>query len=110
MTDALELGFGPFTAPAKTGPTGVLVVFCYDRLKFGPATRKALGAAADSVVRAAKAECFTGKSVSALALIVPEGLKLDRLVVIGAGKLADLEAKDVLKLGESAMAQLPAGG
>jgi leucyl aminopeptidase len=108
MTDALKLGFGPFTAPAKIGPSGVLVVFCDDRLKFGPATRKALGAAADLVVRAAKAERFTGKSGSALALIVPEGLKLDRLVVIGAGKIADLEAKDVLKLGGSAMGKLPA--
>ena len=39
MTDALRLGFGPFTAPAK----GVLVVFCDEGLRFGPATRRALG-------------------------------------------------------------------
>ena len=39
MTDALKLGFGPFTAPAK----GVFVVFCDEGLKFGPATRRALG-------------------------------------------------------------------
>ena len=42
MTDALKLGFGNFVAPAKSGPSGVLVVFCDDALKFGPATRKAL--------------------------------------------------------------------
>jgi len=48
MNDALKLGFGPLKAPAK----GVLIVFCDDALKFGPATRKALGSAADLVARA----------------------------------------------------------
>ncbi len=66
MSDALKLGFGPFAAPAK----GVLIVFCDDALKFGPATGKALGSAAGLVARAAKAERFTGKSGSALELIV----------------------------------------
>ena len=104
MTDALKLGFGPFTAPAK----GVLVVFCDDGLKFGPATAKALGSAAGLVARAAKAENFTGKSGSGLELAVPEGLKVARLVVIGTGKLAELEPKDFVKLGGAAMGRLPA--
>ena len=38
MPDALKLGFSPFAA----APKGVLLVFCDDRLKFGPATAKAL--------------------------------------------------------------------
>ncbi len=95
MSDAFKLGFGPFAAPAK----GVLVVFCDDGLKFGPATAKALGSAAGLVARAAKAERFTGKNGSALELIVPEGLKVARLVVIGAGKPAELKPKDFVKLG-----------
>ncbi len=103
MADTLTLGFGPFAAPAR----GVLVVFCDDGLKFGPNTRKALGAAADLVARAAKAERFTGKSGAALELIVPEGLKVGRLVVIGTGKVADLKQKDFLKLGGLAMGKLP---
>src|ERR1039458_620465 len=112
MTDALKLGFAPFAAPAKMGPSGVLIVFCDDGLKFGPATAKALGAAAGLVARAAKAERFTGKSGSALELSVPEGLKVARLVVIGAGKAsgrktAGLEQKDLLKLGGLAMGKLP---
>ena len=41
MTNALKLGFGPFAAPVR----GVLIVFCDDGLKFGSATRKALGSA-----------------------------------------------------------------
>ena len=104
MIDALKLGFGPFAAPAK----GVLIVFCDDALKFGPATRKALGAAADLVARAAKTERFTGKSGSALELILPEGLKAARLVVIGTGKASELQPKDILKLGGAAMGRLPA--
>ena len=51
MTDALKLGFGNFVAPAKSGPSGVLVVFCDDALKLGPATRKTLGSS-----------CRTGRS------------------------------------------------
>jgi leucyl aminopeptidase len=107
MTDALTLGFGPFTAPAKIPTSGVLIVFCDDGLKFGPATAKALGLAAGLVARAAKADNFTGKSGSALELVVPEGLKISRLVVIGTGKAAAMEAKDVLKLGGLAMGKLP---
>ena len=62
MTDAFKLGFGPFATPAK----GVVVVFATTELKLGPATRKALGPAAELVARAAKAERFTGKKNSAL--------------------------------------------
>ena len=107
MTDALKLGFAPFTAPAKLGGSGVLIVFCDDGLKFGPATTKALGSASGLVTRAAKAERFTGKSGTALELAVPEGLKVARLVVVGVGKAADLAPKDMLKLGGSAMGKLP---
>ena len=104
MPDALKLGFGPFAAPAK----GVLIVFCDDGLKFGPATAKALGRAADLVTRAAKAERFTGKSGTALELVAPAGLKAARLVVVGAGKAAELKPQDFVKLGGVAMGKVPA--
>ena len=103
MPDALKLAFGPFAAPAR----GVLVVFCDDALKFGPATARALGAAAEQVARAAKAERFTGKNGSALGLSAPEGLKVARLVVIGAGKPAELQQFDFVKLGGAAIGKLP---
>ncbi len=103
MSDALKLGFAPFAVPAK----GVLIVFCDDGLKFGTATAKVLGSAAGLVARAAKAERFTGKNGTALELIMPEGLKVARLVVIGAGKTAGIAQKDLLKLGGLAMGKLP---
>ncbi|MGH6727405.1 MAG: leucyl aminopeptidase [Pseudolabrys sp.] len=103
MADALTLGFAPFATPGK----GIMVVFCDDGLKFGRATTKALGSAAGLVARAAKAERFAGKSGSVLELIVPEGLEVARLVVIGAGKPAGLRQKDTIKLGGLAMGKLP---
>jgi leucyl aminopeptidase len=103
MPDALKLGFGPFAAPAR----GVLAVFCDGNLKFGPATRKAIAPAAGLVTRAAKSEAFTGKNGSALELIVPDGLKANRLVVIGVGKPTELKQKDFVMLGGLAMGKLP---
>ena len=103
MPTALKLGFGPFATPSK----GVLIVFCDEGLKFGPATRKALGAAADTVSRAAKAERFTGKKSSTLDLVMPAGLKATRLAVIGVGKVAELTPKDFIRLGGLAIGRLP---
>ena len=60
----------PLRRPAK----GVLVVFCDEGLKLGPAARKALAPAGDLVQRAAAADHFTGKSGSALDIVAPAGL------------------------------------
>ena len=84
MTDAVKVGFVPFSA----APRGILVVFCDDTLQFGPATRKMLGAAVSLVKRAAETNQFKGKSAAALDILAPEGLKAKRLIVMGAGKLA----------------------
>ena len=103
MPNALKLGFGPFTAPGR----GVFVVFCDEGLKFGPATRRALGGVTNIVARAARSERFTGKKSSTLDLVMPAGLKATRLVVIGVGKVADLTPKDFLRLGGLAIGRLP---
>src|SRR5947209_8166013 len=103
MSAVPKLGFGVFAAPQK----GVLIVLSDDALSLGPATRKALGKAADLVQRAAKAERFTGKSGTSLDLLLPEGLKVDRLVVLGIGKASEFKAKDALKLGGAAMGKAP---
>jgi leucyl aminopeptidase len=103
MPNAFKLGFGAFGAPGK----GVLVVFCDDGLKLGPATRRALGGAADIVARAAKSEKFAGKKGAALELVMPAGLKATRLIVIGVGKAAELKPKDFARLGGLAVGKLP---
>ena len=105
MSDAVKVGFVPFS----TAPRGILVVFCDDTLKFGAATQKALGAAADMVKRAAETSQFKGKSGSTLDILAPQGLKVSRLIVIGAGKLSALKDVDYLKLGGATAGKLRAG-
>ncbi|KPF96905.1 aminopeptidase [Rhodopseudomonas sp. AAP120] len=105
MSDAVKVGFVPFSAAVR----GTLVVFCDEALKFGSATSKALGIAAATVKRAAAASQFKGKSGSALDILAPEGLKVGRLIVVGAGKAADLKEFDVLKLGGTIAGKIGSG-
>jgi leucyl aminopeptidase len=101
-------------APPKIGFTsydhlrGVLVVFCAEGLKFGPATQKALSPIGDLHRRAAAADRFTGKNRSTLEIIAPSGLSVSRLIIVGTGKERDLKDRDLVKLGGVAMARVPA--
>src|SRR6201991_4867966 len=95
MSDAVKVGFVPLSA----APRGILVVFCDEALKFGAATRKTLGTAAALVKRAAATNQFKGKSGSALDILEPEGIKVQRLIVLGIGKASELKQKDFLKFG-----------
>ncbi|MGB3865774.1 MAG: M17 family peptidase N-terminal domain-containing protein, partial [Xanthobacteraceae bacterium] len=106
MPDAVKLGFVPFSTAAR----GTLVVCCDDALKLGGATRKALGEAAAIVKRAAAANGFKGKPGAALDILAPEGLRADRLIVIGVGKADALAEKDLLKVGGVAAGKIKAGG
>ncbi len=102
MPDTLTLGYVPFARVR-----GVLIVFCGENLKFGPATQQALAPLGDVVRRAAAADPFTGKNGSSLDIIAPAGLNLPRLVVIGTGKESDLGSRGVVKLGGVAMGKVP---
>jgi leucyl aminopeptidase len=104
MSGALKLGFVAMPATTK----GVLVLFCGDALRFGPASRKVVGATGNLIERAARAARFSGKSGTALELPVPEKLGIDRLIVIGTGKASDLKPNDIMKFGGVAMGKLPA--
>jgi leucyl aminopeptidase len=105
MPDAMKVGFVPFSAT----PRGVLVVFCDDTLKLGATTRKALGTAANLVKRAAATNQFKGKSGSTLDILEPEGIKIQRLIVVGTGKSTDLKEKDFLKFGGVLAGKLNSG-
>jgi leucyl aminopeptidase len=105
MTDAVKVGFVPFSAAAR----GVLVVFCDDALKFGPVTGKALGTAVQAVKRAAAANQFKGKSGATLDILAPEGLKANRLIVVGTGKVAALKDSEFIRFGGKIAAKISAG-
>ncbi len=103
MPEVFKLGFTSFARLR-----GVLVVFCGDNLKFGPATKKALAPVEQVVRRAAAADRFTGKSGSTLDIVAPQDLDLPRLVVIGTGKETEPKSRDIVKLGGTAMGKVPA--
>jgi len=102
MPAVYKFGFTPFAHPR-----GVLVVFCTEGLKFGPASQRTLSPLGDLVRRAAVADRFTGKSGSSLDIIAPPGLNLPRLVVIGVGKESGLKPADIVKFGGVAMGKVP---
>ena len=104
MPGVLKLEFAALTAP----PSGVLVLFCEEGLKFGSAARKALDPAGDLVTRVAAADHFKGKNGTALEIAAPSGLDVSRLVVVGVGKLRELKAQEFVKLGGVAMGKVPA--
>ncbi|MDO8534277.1 MAG: M17 family peptidase N-terminal domain-containing protein, partial [Xanthobacteraceae bacterium] len=87
--------------------SGVLVVLTDEELRFGRQTARALAPAGDLLARAAKAEGFKGKKNKAFELFAPAGLKAERLVVIGVGKVKELKPSDWPKLGGAAMGKIP---
>jgi leucyl aminopeptidase len=99
----LKLEFAPIAAPAE----GVLNLFCEEGLKFGAATQKLLKPTGDLIARAAEADRFKGKNGAALDIVAPLGLEVSRLVVVGAGKSADLKSQGYVKLGGAAMGKAP---
>jgi len=103
MPDRLKIGFASFDRMR-----GVLVAFCAEGLKFGPATQRALSPIGDLYRRAAAADRFTGKSGSCLEIVAPTGLSVPRLVVIGTGKERDLKDRDLIRLGGAVMGRVPA--
>ncbi|ACI54364.1 leucyl aminopeptidase [Rhizobium leguminosarum] len=58
------------------------------------------------IAKAARIARFSAKSMSALDIVAPEGASVERIVVIGLGKAADLTAHDWLKAGGTAAARI----
>jgi leucyl aminopeptidase len=102
MAAALKFVFHSF-APRRD----VLILFCGENMKFGPASRRIVSRMGDSLRRAAAADRFTGKNGSSLDVIAPAGLEMPRLVVVGTGKGTTLSSRDLTKLGGVAMGKLP---
>ncbi|MGJ5216667.1 leucyl aminopeptidase [Bradyrhizobium oligotrophicum] len=105
MSDTVKVGFVPLSA----APRGIVVAFCDDTLRLGVATDKALGGASDLIKRAAGAARFKGKDGAVLDLLAPEGIKIQRLIVIGTGKGGEHKEKDFLKYGGILTGKLNSG-
>ncbi|MCR4282520.1 MAG: leucyl aminopeptidase [Bauldia sp.] len=100
MTDLGRIAF------AGTGrkPAGTVVVLVGEDLALGPLA-KSLGV--EKLIRRAAATAeFKGKAKSTLDLLAPSGTDIDRLVLVGTGKPAELTETDWLNLGGAAMGAL----
>jgi leucyl aminopeptidase len=100
MTDFANV---TFTKPARK-LSGTVVVFAGEDLVLGKAAA-ALGIA-DLLRQAAATAEFKGKPRTTLDLLAPRDTTLDRLMVIGVGKPAEIGQQDWLRLGGAAVGAL----
>ena len=106
--DGLRPQAGPEAAPS------VLVAFAADDLALSPKTREIVGSSVGRFERAAAVANFKGKNGSAVDIFAPEGLGFDRLLVLGTGKGAKVDAledtlPDHVGLGGALMGRLGRG-
>ena len=95
VTDETTISFANLSLPQE----GVAVVLAEEGPKLMPAAKGLDEASKGLLSRAANISGFKGKRDSSIDLLVPAGLKFSRLVLMGAGKMADYNAEDWLNLG-----------
>ncbi len=96
MADSFKIDFQPHGKVE----TGDLIVFVGEDLKPSDAVARQIGSeAVDLIAKAAAAEKFKGKAKSAMSIVVPTGLSVDRLIVIGLGGEKDRANLDFVQLG-----------
>ncbi len=87
---------------------GVAVVYTDESLGLGSAAAEIDAAAGGAIKRSIKAASFKGAAMSTIDILAPEGVELDRIVVVGMGKMADMKEYDWVRLGGVTMGQLAA--
>jgi leucyl aminopeptidase len=100
MTMPLEIQFVPLTA--SPGPT--TVVLAGEELALAPAVRAIDERTKGGLARAARAAGFTGKARTAIEILAPAGIDVQRLLVAGAGRSSS--EYDRLRLGGFVYAQI----
>lgn len=102
MAPLPRISFVAASAPAA----GTAVVFADEAGAFGPVGAELDRAAGGGLTRAVRAAAFKGKKFSALEVVAPGSLALDRVVIVGLGAAADLAAGDWFRLGGAAAGKL----
>jgi leucyl aminopeptidase len=99
-----------FAAPKAVVASGSWVVAAGEGKHLSPAAKKADAASGGALRRALAVSRFTGKSGQTLELLAPAGLKASRILLVGLGKAAALDAKAVETLGGEIVGKLRALG
>ena len=99
MTETLKIDFadlskinvlsqvGAREASGKAEKSRTVVIFAGQDLSFGPTTLQLIGETGEALVKkAASAVKFKGKALSTLDLVLPAGLAVERLLVIGTDR------------------------
>ncbi|RWM24966.1 leucyl aminopeptidase [Mesorhizobium sp.] len=100
MTSRPSIAFAKFAAPKK----GSVFVLAADGGGLGEAAKACDPAGA--LARAFPVADFSGRFANSAEVLAPEGTSVDRLVAIGAGKVANLDDHAWLKLGGAVAASL----
>jgi leucyl aminopeptidase len=95
VSDQTAISFANLTAPSE----GVVVVFAGEGPKLTSAAQEFDKKSKGVLSRAAEISDFKGKKDATVDLLVPAGLKLSRLILVGMGKTADYGPEDWLNLG-----------
>jgi leucyl aminopeptidase len=99
-----------FVAPASKVQAGAWVVGASEGKALTPAAVKADKAGGGVLTRALKSSRFTGKSGEFLDVAAPQGLGASRLLLVGLGKPAALDAKGLEVIGAQIAARLESLG
>ncbi len=98
-----------FSGPGSAA-TGALVVGVLEGNKLTPSAETLDKKIKGGLRRAIKASLFKGKAGQSLAIVTPAGTRLDRLLVVGLGKVKDMDELALPKLGGRIYAGLAASG
>ncbi|MFO1127207.1 MAG: leucyl aminopeptidase [Rhodospirillales bacterium] len=102
----MKISFAPLDLPSS----GVVVVGVLDERELTPSGRALDARMKGGLVRAMEASRFTGKRDQTLSLLAPAGTPYERILIVGFGKSADLDAVRLQGLGGSIAAALSATG
>lgn len=104
MTISLEIAFAKLDAELKSPAA----VFAANDLALSPAVQALNGRAGGLIAKAAEAAGFKAKAKTSIELLAPPKLDIERLIVIGAGKVSDNSESDWVSLGGYALGQITA--
>jgi len=99
-----------FAAPTSKLQAGSWVVAASDGKALTQAAVKADKASGGALTRALKISRFAGKSGEFLEVLAPDGLGLSRILLVGLGKPAALDAKMLEVIGAQIVARLESAG
>ncbi|MHA7773241.1 leucyl aminopeptidase [Roseibium sp. M-1] len=106
MTKLAKLTFTKAAAPKD----GVAVILAGEDLALGALAGEVVSGLQGGLQRPAAIAGFSGKKKSSLDLVAPAGVALDRLIVFGTGKTADLTKDDWRAFGGAVFAELQKAG